>query len=211
VGAILNATVRRRLVTAVTYGLLVLAFVLGVVWFFWPRNSRWEPAVNSLTLVAGLTGIFVERLTAQAERRTAILRAVSDELGENARLLADERFTGDIEIRRRVYPRLVISAVDLALVSDAVTGGRDAELFGLLSRWRFTVHELNRRLDLTELFTFTDAATPEELAGFQRALQSENSYLNSTRRLLAELIEVVDRAQPARSPSLRQAPDRSSP
>ncbi|WP_405071201.1 hypothetical protein OG558_17390 [Kribbella sp. NBC_01510] len=71
---------RRMIVTAVSYGLLALAFVLGVVWFISPGNSRWEPAVNSLTLVAGLTGIFVERLTAEAERRTEVLRAVADEL-----------------------------------------------------------------------------------------------------------------------------------
>src|SRR3954462_10382596 len=84
---------RRTVVTTISYGLLALAFVLGVIWFFWPDNSRWEPAVNSLTLVAGLTGIFVERLSAEAERRTGVLRAVADELQENTRLLSDERFS----------------------------------------------------------------------------------------------------------------------
>ena len=93
----MTPAVRRLIVSAVSYSLLGLAFVLGVIWFFWPGNSRWEPAVNSLTLVAGLTGIFVERLTAEAERRTEVLRAVADELqepGERGPLLVEQGWIG---------------------------------------------------------------------------------------------------------------------
>lgn len=136
----------------------------------------------------------MERLTAEAERRTAILHAIFDELAENGRLLGDERFDPSREVRRQVYLRLVISAVDLALVSGALVRARDTELFRLLHRWRDTVHEFNRRLDLTEMRTFTDSATAEELAAFQRALHSENSYLAATRDLLAELTSAVGRA-----------------
>lgn len=182
-----DAAARRTAVTVVTYGLLGLAFVLGVVWFFWPENSRWEPAVNSLTLVAGLTGIFVERLTAEAERRTEVLRAVADELSDNERLLADERFAAGNGRRRQIYPRLVVSAVDLSLASGVLARHRDAELVGQLHRWRDTVHELNRRLDLTEIRTFSETISDEELDGFRRALHSENSYLAATRERLTRL------------------------
>ena len=164
------AAYRRTVVTAVSYGLLGLAFVLGVAWFFFPGNGRWEPAVNSLTLVAGLTGIFVERLSAEAERRTEVLRAVADELQENTRLLSDERFSPSTPTQRQVYPRLVVSAVDLALVSGALGRHRDAELVGLLHRWRDTVHLFNRRLDLTEISTFSNTISADELAAFHRAL-----------------------------------------
>ncbi|MEV8374884.1 hypothetical protein AB0P21_19255 [Kribbella sp. NPDC056861] len=179
---------RRTAVTAVSYGLLALAFVLGVIWFFWPDNSRWEPAVNSLTLVAGLTGIFVERLTAEAERRTGVLRAVADELQENTRLLSDERFSPKTPTQRQVYPRLVVSAVDLALVSGALSRNRDAELVTLLHRWRDTVHLFNRRLDLTEISTFSNTITAAELAAFHRALTRENSYFAATRETLETLL-----------------------
>ncbi|NIK62404.1 hypothetical protein [Kribbella shirazensis] len=180
---------RRTVVSVATYGLLALAFVLGVIWFFWPQNSRWEPAVNSLTLVAGLTGIFVERLTAEAERRTEVLRAVADELHENTRLLSDQRFSPDAPTSRQVYPRLIVSAVDLALVSGALGLHRDAELVGLLHRWRDTVHLFNRRLDLTEVSTFSNTISPAELAAFRRALHREDSYFAATRAMLQELLD----------------------
>lgn len=182
------AAYRRTVVTAVSYGLLAVAFVLGVAWFFFPDNSRWEPAVNSLTLVAGLTGIFVERLTAEAERRTGILRAVADELRENTRLLSDERFSPNQPTQRQVYPRLVVSAVDLALVSGTLSRHRDAELVGLLHRWRDTVHLFNRRLDLTEISTFSNTISAAELAAFHRALHRENSYFATTREMLETLL-----------------------
>ncbi|TCC45980.1 hypothetical protein E0H75_30205 [Kribbella capetownensis] len=182
------ASARRTVVTALSYGLLGLAFSLGVIWFFWPENSRWEPAVNSLTLVAGLTGIFVERLTAEAERRTEVLRAVADELQENQRLLNDERFSPATPTTRQVYPRLVVSAVDLALVSGALGLHRDSELVGLLHRWRDTVHLFNRRLDLTEISTFSNSISTEELAAFHRALHRENSYFAATRDKLETLL-----------------------
>jgi hypothetical protein len=173
----------------ISYGLLAVAFVLGVIWFFRPDNSRWEPAVNSLTLIAGLTGIFVERLTAAAERRSEVLRAVADELQENTRLLADERFSPTPPSHRQVYPRLVVSAVDLALVSGALGLHRDAELVGLLHRWRDTVHLFNRRLDLTEISTFSSTITSAELAAFHRALNHENSYFATTRQMLKTLLD----------------------
>lgn len=182
------ASARRTVVTALSYGLLGLAFALGVIWFFWPENSRWEPAVNSLTLVAGLTGIFVERLTAEAERRTEVLRAVADELQENTRLLNDDRFSPATPTTRQVYPRLVVSAVDLALVSGALGLHRDSELVGLLHRWRDTVHLFNRRLDLTEISTFSNSISTEELAAFHRALHRENSYFAATRDKLETLL-----------------------
>lgn len=179
---------RRTVVTTVSYGLLALAFVLGVIWFISPDNARWEPAVNSLTLVAGLTGIFVERLTAEAERRTEVLRAVANELRENTRLLRDERFSPKAPTTRQVYPRLVVSAVDLALVSGALGLHRDAELVDLLHRWRDTVHLFNRRLDLTEISTFSNTISAAELEAFHRALHRENSYFAATRAMLENLL-----------------------
>ncbi|MFC7620182.1 hypothetical protein [Microlunatus sp. GCM10028923] len=184
----IDASLRRTVVTVLTYGLLGVAFVLGVIWFLVPENNRWEPAVNTLTLVAGLTGIFVDRLSREAERRREVLAAVTDELAVNERLLGDERFSGAGR-RRQIYPRLVVSAVDVALVSGVLARPRDSELVTLLHRWRDTVHELNRRLDLTEFRTFSESISDEELASYQRALQRENSFLAATRERLNQLTE----------------------
>jgi hypothetical protein len=118
-----------------------------------------------------------------------VLRAVTGELAENERILADPRLSPDAARRRQVYPRLIVSAVDLALVSGALGRPRDAELTGLLHRWRDAVHELNRRLDLTEMRTFNTDVSEDELRSFQRALHSEDSYLTETRERLARLTE----------------------
>jgi hypothetical protein len=192
VGAVVkDAAVRRAIVTWLTYGLLGLAFALGVLWLIRPQNSRWEPAVNTITLVAGLTGIFVERLTAAAERRSEVLHAVADELAENARVLADPRFTPAEAPRRQVYPRLVVSAADRAVTSGALDTHRDTELVRQLHRWRDTVIGLNRRLDLTELRTFTAATADEDLEAFQRALHREDSFLAEARDRLDDLTRLL--------------------
>ena len=179
---------KRTVVSLVTYGLLAAAFVFGVIAIINPGNARLDPAVNTLTLVAGLTGIFVERLTSAAERRTEVLRAVANELHENAQTLDNPRFSPDAPTSRQVYPRLIVSAVDLALVSGALGLHKDAELVGLLHRWRDTVHLFNRRLDLTEVSTFSNTISPAELAAFRRALQRDDSYLAATRGMLQELL-----------------------
>jgi hypothetical protein len=184
----MTPAVRRRIVSAVSYSLLGLAFVLGVIWFFWPENSRWEPAVNSLTLVAGLTGIFVERLTAQAERRTEVLRAVTDELVKNKELLDDEQFSPRTPTTRQVYPRLVVSAVDVALASGVLGMHRDADLVDLLHTWRNTVHMFNRRLDLTEISTFSNDVSPADLTAFRTALHRKDGHLAATRTMLENLL-----------------------
>ncbi|WP_427885276.1 hypothetical protein ACQHIV_23965 [Kribbella sp. GL6] len=180
---------RRTVIGAVTYGLLGLAFALGVIGVIWPGSNRLDPAISSLTLVAGLTGIFVERMTAEAERRTEVLRSVEGELAENKRLLNDPRFSPDAPTSRQVYPRLIVSAVDLALVSGALGLHKDAELVRMLHRWRDTAHLFNRRLDLTEVSTFSNTISAAELAAFRRALQRDDSYLAATRELLQELLD----------------------
>ncbi|HEV6955708.1 MAG TPA: hypothetical protein VKY86_20880, partial [Promicromonospora sp.] len=83
-----HVAVARAAVATVTYGLLTTAFALGVLWFALPDEPRWEPAVNSLTLVAGVTGLVVERLSSDAERHAQVLAAVRRELERNRAVLA---------------------------------------------------------------------------------------------------------------------------
>lgn len=177
----------RLAITVATFAALAVALIGGVGWFAVSAPAdRWEPAVNTLALLAGLTGIFAERWAAERERRDQAVASIATELGHNHDVLADEAFQPTDLRRRRVYPRLMVSAVDSAFASGALSPRRDAELIDRLHRWRSTVAAVNRRLDLTESLTFS-AATAEEVEQFNRALHRDDGYLHGVRELLAEL------------------------
>jgi hypothetical protein len=181
----------RYAITIATFGALAIALVLGIGWFLRsPTDQRWEPAVNTLALLAGLTGIFAERWAAERERRSQALNSIAIELEHNRELLGDHAFTPDPDDwgRRRVYPRLVTSAVDSAFASGALIPRLDAELIEQLHRWRATVTAVNRRLDLTESLTFA-STSDEEIEQFNRALHRDDGYLHGARELLGELRE----------------------
>ena len=86
---------------------------------------------------------------------------------------------------RRVYPRLVQSAVDTALSSGSLSPHRDADLIDLLHRWRTAVASVNRRLELTEMLVFT-SPSDEKAEQFHAALHSATSFFQGVRTLLDE-------------------------
>lgn len=188
-----DASAAHRLVTLVTYTLLAAALVLGLLWFLRPNHARWEPAVNTLTLTAGLTGILLERYTASAERRREVLRAVADELADNKAILDhDEAFARTSGAGRRVYPRLNVSAVDQAVVSGVLNTSRDRELAKDLHRWRDLVVGLNWRLDLTEMRFFVGTPDDGDVDAFSKALHNDDGFLAETRKSIATLIELLE-------------------
>jgi hypothetical protein len=177
----------RVAITIATFVALSVALLLGLVWFLdSPADGRLEPAVNTLALLAGITGIFAERWAAERERRKQAMHSIAIELEHNQRLLADEAFQATELKRRRVYPRLMVSAVDSAFASGALSPGRDAELIEKLHRWRSTVNAVNRRLDLTESLTFATTSA-EEVEQFNRALHRDGGYLQGVREILGTL------------------------
>ncbi|MCF4123240.1 hypothetical protein L1785_19915 [Antribacter sp. KLBMP9083] len=190
------ATTRRLAVAVVTYGLLSVAFVLGILWFVWPDPPRWEPAVNSLTLVAGVTGLLVERLNTEAERRAELFASVRYELTVNLlaidlRLQELEPSAGQDAVTR-VSPRIVVSAVDAALVSGALARRTDAPVVARLHRWREAAHGYNRRRDLAETLTAVEAALRSASVGALRAdLGRESGFLAEVRSQLCDLLDVV--------------------
>jgi hypothetical protein len=190
----------RLVITALTFAALAVAAVLGVAWFFAsPADQRWEPAVNTLALLAGITGIFAERWAAERERRLQAVESIRAELAHDVEVLDDDAFSRDPDgyRRRRVYPRLVVSAVDSAFASGALSRRRDGELVRLLHAWRDTVNTVNRRLDLTESLTFATASM-DEVEAFNRALQRSDGYLTGARALLTELQSYLDKEWKAR-------------
>lgn len=179
----------RIAITAATFVALAVALALGLSWLVVsPRSERWEPAVNTLALLAGLTGIFAERWAAERERRAQAIESIRTELAHNRLLLADDAFSPDTRqlTRRWVYPRLMLSAVDSAFASGALHPRRDVDLIDLLHRWRAKVNAVNRRLDLTESLTFASTSN-EEVEQFNRALHRDDGYLRGVRGLLDEL------------------------
>ncbi|KOX24804.1 hypothetical protein ADK67_17795 [Saccharothrix sp. NRRL B-16348] len=176
----------RIAITALTFGALAVAMALGLSWFVVsPPGDRWEPAVNSLALLAGITGIFAERWASQREQRNQAIESIRLEMARNRETLDGEAFSATSSRVRRVYPRLVQSAVDSALSSGALSPHRDAELIDLLHRWRTAVASVNRRLELTEMLVFT-SASDEKAEQFHTALHSASSFFQGVRTLLDE-------------------------
>ncbi|MER5268302.1 hypothetical protein ABTZ99_40040 [Actinosynnema sp. NPDC002837] len=176
----------RIAITALTFGALAVAMALGVSWFVVsPPGERWEPAVNSLALLAGITGIFAERWASQREQRNQAIESIRLEMARNRETLDGEAFSASSSRGRRVYPRLVQSAVDSALSSGALSPHRDAELIDLLHRWRTAVASVNRRLELTEMLVFT-SASDEKAEQFHTALHRASSFFQGVRTLLDE-------------------------
>jgi hypothetical protein len=177
----------RVAITVLTFAALAVAMALGVSWFVVsPPGGRWEPAVNSLALLAGITGIFAERWASQREHRNQAIESIRLEMARNRETLDGEAFSATNARGRRVYPRLVQSAVDSALSSGALSPHRDAELIDLLHRWRTAVASVNRRLELTEMLVFT-SASDEKAAEFHSALHAPGGFFQGVRTLLDEV------------------------
>lgn len=180
---------RRVTVAVVTYALLGVAFVLGILWIL-GVGPEWEPWVNSLTLLAGVTGLVVERQNAETERRTEVVASVVFELQQN-RAIVERRLAGlrtGGERALSVSPRLALSAVDAALASGVLSRAPDSALVEKLHRWRERVQGYNWRRDLTEfelmLIKYQDG---ENVGSNLSSLANERLYLLRLRTLLDQL------------------------
>jgi hypothetical protein len=195
---------RSSVIAVATFGSIATSAVISMTWFFTTSGTfEFEQAVQSLGLLAGLTGILAERRASARERRHHTLTALADELRRATSVLDNLQFTQGTEtLRPRVYPRLPVSATDAVLTSGALTERSDDDLFRLLHNWRDEVNGFNRRLELTEIRVFT-LGTLAEVAEFERALHHSDGYsLNQIRRHLRDLQSATERAGPSRRYSL---------
>jgi hypothetical protein len=188
----------RRLIVFLTNLGLVLAMVFAVGWL-WTGSNKMEAAATVTALFAAITGVRAERWAAIREQRKRVLDALGQELERNQENLDDERFRPlhGPSVRRRVFPRLSLSAVDAALTSGTLETTADAELVSMLYQWRDAVRELNHRLDLTEVYLFSaDTIEPYELEAFDEALHSPDGILDLVSALLVTLKELVKNDRP---------------
>ncbi|MDT3396280.1 hypothetical protein RKE29_06445 [Streptomyces sp. B1866] len=181
---------RRSGYSVLTFGALAAALAVCVSWLVTaPPGNRWEPVIQTLALVAAISGVFAERLAAAQERERQTLRALADELAKNTAILYDPRFAPLDPDRpvHRVFPRPVLSATDAALVSGVLADRGHSALVALLHAWRDTVHELNRRLDLAELRSFVVEAQSAELLSVDRDLRRTDGHLHRARHLRGDI------------------------
>ncbi|MFS0518646.1 hypothetical protein ACEYW6_28670 [Nostoc sp. UIC 10607] len=175
----------KNLVTFITFFPLLLGFILAAVW--WTQGGSFESLLTGLGLLATITGIFGERWASVNEKRIEFLRALLNECRSNEVILSDSRFNPNSHKPGRpiVFPRLIISVTETAIASNVFAERQDRELFSLIHQWRHTANEFNRRLDITELRTFTNLS-PQEIRSLYEALQESkefNDALNLTQHI----------------------------
>ncbi|HEX5741152.1 MAG TPA: hypothetical protein VFY17_06300 [Pilimelia sp.] len=145
----------RRLIQAATVATLVLALGFGLRWWSGVQDAagRAEAAAGVLAVLAAVLGIPAQRWAAARERRMASVAALRREIEDNRAVLAGVLAEDAGRARRRVYPRLMTAAAELAATA-ALDPRRDAELVTRILRWIDGARAVNRRFDVTELRMF---------------------------------------------------------
>ena len=182
----------RLLIAMITAGCLGAAGLLSVLWLVTTDGGgRFEPAVQSLGLLAGIAGLVLERRAAAAEHREQAVAAVADELAANAETLTRTPFSDAEPVTSRtIYPRLRMSAVDAALSSGALSKRYDDGLVRALHAWRDEVDTFSHQLSIAEILAFTDGSA-EVLRDLHDGLHDADGRLETIRSHLAELRERV--------------------
>ncbi|MCM0594071.1 MAG: hypothetical protein HEQ35_04295 [Gloeotrichia echinulata IR180] len=167
----------KSIATFVTFFPLLLGFILAIVWL--TKKPDFDALLSALGILATITGIFGERWASAYENRRELLRALLNESISNKSILSDSRFNPNSHQPGRplVFPRLIMSVNETAIASGVFAKRKDSELFSLLHQWRHTVNEFNRRLDITELRTFTKISPQEiEIRSLYEALKESKEF-----------------------------------
>lgn len=181
----------RSWISTLTFAALFASLVLSIVWISvqTEAESRLEPSLTFFAVLASITGIFFERWASALERRKELFYALSVELKNNEKCLGDEKFKKKNDGKRlpRIYPRLLISAVNAAIGSDTFAENKDRDLLQELHLWRDSVCEFNRRLELIELRTFIRPSSLE-LALIEIGLENDLNHIRSSLNIIKNAI-----------------------
>ena len=184
----------RRIIVVITAVSLAAAFVINAIWFVRSAGSdRLEPIVGVLGILAGITGLVAERWAAAREARDAAIHAIGDELRANSDILGSAAFADepDRPLRRQVFQRLHLSAVDAAFASGSLSSSRDAELIAELHGWRNQVVRFNSQLALAEILAFT-VESESVLRDLRDGMHGDQGPLARLRASIAELLGALD-------------------
>ena len=184
----------RRIIVVVTAASLLAACVINVIWFARSTGTgRLEPVVGVLGILAGITGLVAERWAAAREAREEALQAIGTELRANRDLLASDAFGDDPDqpLRRQVFPRLYLSAVDAAFASGSLSSAQNAAMITELHTWRNQVVRFNSQLALAEILAFT-VESESVLRDLRDGLHGADGPLARMRTSIAGLLGQLD-------------------
>ena len=187
----------RRIIVVVTAISLAAAFVINAIWFATSVGTdRLEPVVGVLGILAGITGLVAERWAARQETRDAALDAIGAELEANDDLLSSSAAFSqepDKPLRRTIYPRLHLSAVDAAFAAGSLSTTRDAGLIAALHAWRNQVVRFNSQLALAEMMAFT-VESESVLRDLRDGMHGDGGPLTRLRTSIDDLLRTLDAA-----------------
>ena len=129
---------------------LVLALVVGVIWFC--SKPDYEPALTSLVLLSAILGLFIDRLVSEKEKRQQLLRSLAHEMHMNAGVAKDIK-----ELKSKVVsntalflPRFYTTTLSSVVSSGIFCTKRDAKLFTYMTSWLQRGTEVNTNLSFAE-------------------------------------------------------------
>jgi hypothetical protein len=184
----------RSAIRLVTVAALLLALAVSILWWVDPQREWLQAPSTALVLIAAVAGIPADRWAAETQRRNRALAAIQQEIEQNRDILADDRFRSENQGVGQVYPRLILSAVDMAFIANALDTRRDLELRRCLLDWRNAAVDLNRRLDITEQrLCMIDYLDHHELLSL-REIRRPEGYFDRVCQLLEAVEGRVERA-----------------
>lgn len=178
----------KRLVNWAAVAALCGALGLGWLWLidYTGRGETWEAGATVLALFAAVAGIPGERWAAARERRASARKAVLRERDENLAIIDGYMQPMTLaNARRRVYPRLLTSALTMAIASGEFAARRDQAVLDAMLTCHDDIEQLNHRLDLLELRMFLAThISPQELVDLDRPLYRPDGYVAVVRESL---------------------------
>jgi hypothetical protein len=179
----------RRWAGILTIALLIGAFAVGVVGILRAHQIQYHLVVETVAIVAGITGIYAERRAAAVERRRAAVGAVNDELDKNVAVLEDDkRFPQQSPTNPRPhrFPRLAVTAVETCLANGVLTEDGDSPRGDALRQWLEAARAFNRGLGVSELLFYgLHFAAPEQkqvMVKVDEELQRERHHMMTMTR-----------------------------
>jgi hypothetical protein len=184
----------RILIRLITFTALLSALSISVVWWIDPQREWLQAPSTALVLVAAVAGIPADRWAAETQRRKRALTSILHEIEQNREILEDDRFNSENQGLGQIYPRLTLSAVDTAFISNALDTRRDWDLRRCLLDWRNAAVDLNRRLDITEQrLCMVDTLDHAELLSL-REIRRPDGYFDHVCQLMATLESRISQA-----------------
>jgi len=191
----------------VTRIVLIGALLVGIAGIVHGGLTDYHVDVETLAVLAALTGIYAERYAAATERRRAAISAVEKELDDNISVLQnDSRFKPQDQEKPepRLYPRVAVAAAEACLAQGALSDDGDVDRAAALSHWREGADTFNRGVNLMELLFFgLYLITPDEVNVMLRVdeeLQARrNKIIDETRAVQDALRSALGQEQSAGS------------